>query len=77
MKLLVIGPVPGAPQAWSPTAATADSPEEASHLVASLRPDALVVWASGWGAAWVAQLPPEARPPVLLVGPLAEGPVAP
>jgi diguanylate cyclase (GGDEF)-like protein len=39
--------------------------------------DVLVVWSLGWGAAWTAQLPPEKRPPVLLVGPLKDGLPAP
>jgi hypothetical protein len=70
MKLPFVGKVPGAMPAWGRIAGeVAESFHQASEL--------LVVWSPGRGAAWTAQLPPEKRPPVLLVGPLKEGPAAP
>lgn len=73
MKLLLVGEVPGARQMWDGIARTAESAEEASRLLSSVNPEVIVVWSAGWGAAWTAQLPPEKRPPVLLVGPLMNG----
>ena len=65
MKLLLIGDVPGAvPAALGGTTRTAASPQEAADLLTVTRPDVLLVWSGGWGAAWTAQLPPEKRPPV-------------
>jgi len=64
--------------AWGGIAGeVAESPHQASELLNSMHPDVLVVWSPGWGAAWTAHVPPEKRPPVLLVGPLKEGPAAP
>ena len=78
MKLLLIGDVPGAvPAALGGTTRTAASPQEAADLLTVTRPDVLLVWSGGWGAAWTAQLPPEKRPPVLLVGALRDGLPAP
>jgi hypothetical protein len=77
MKLPFVGKVPGAMPAWGGIAGeVAESPHQASELLNSMHPDVLVVWSPGWGAAWAAQLKPEKRPPVLLVGPLKEGPAA-
>jgi diguanylate cyclase (GGDEF)-like protein len=77
MRLLFVGDMPGAMQAWGGVARAAGSPQQASELLHTVRPDVLVVESLGWGAAWTAQIPPEERPPVLLVGPLQDGQVAP
>lgn len=78
MRLLLVGDVPGGGQDWRGcTAVTAAHPKDAARLLVQVRPDVLVVWSAGWGPAWVAGLPAEQRPPVLLVGALNNTNVAP
>src|SRR5690348_11746436 len=78
MRLLLVGEVPGGVQDWPGwTAVAAGDAREAAGLLDELRPDALVVWSGGWGPSWVASLPSEQRPFVLLVGPLNDKNVAP